>query len=346
MASSTDAHPWLRPLVVAGGAVATYALISEIFGRYPHLLWGRPDPSDIRQKIFFDAKKARGGRVLCVGHRAGGGEEAENTVSAVNNCVANGAAGCQIDARMTKDGVAVAYHSGLKNLTGADKELKDLNYDDIPPLKKELPPNLLIPHPVKTDGGRLSLLKDVLAALGPDMFAILELWDDDQATVDAVYRELVNSGRKNRTVWGNPFNKSLKEKLMAKDTSVPCITVKPEFLRIVALYTMGLLPFVSIPNNLVYNVPLVNSLIVNLFAKVAEMKGKKVGWWFWAKAYMAKVLINRPGLWRHLERRGVPVVIWILNEEGDWSYAVRHPDGITAIQTDYPKAFSAWMARA
>ena len=74
-------------------------------------------------------------KVMILAHRGGSLECVENTIEAFQHAVDSGSHILEMDILLTKDGKVVVVHDqNLLRLTGVDKNVKDLNYKDLPPI--------------------------------------------------------------------------------------------------------------------------------------------------------------------------------------------------------------------
>lgn len=69
----------------------------------------------------------------------GAGENYENTMTAFKRAIALGTEMLELDVHLTKDEkVIVSHDHNLLRSTGVDKNISELNYSEIPPLKEQL----------------------------------------------------------------------------------------------------------------------------------------------------------------------------------------------------------------
>lgn len=99
------------------------------------------------------------------------------------------------------------------------------------------------------------------------------------------------------------------------------------------LYFLGLLPFYPVPSD-AFMVPLLTRSKVNLMGRLVSRRGCLARVLF---VMVATLLRNSRALHQHLRRRGVLVVVWVLNEEEEfreaWDLFGEEIDG---VMTDCP----------
>lgn len=81
---------------------------------------------------------ANGSRLLVIAHRGGVVDEdhPENSLSGLEEAIKRGYTHVEVDARVTKDGHVVCFHdANLKNATGVDKNVSDLDLAEIKSLR-------------------------------------------------------------------------------------------------------------------------------------------------------------------------------------------------------------------
>jgi glycerophosphoryl diester phosphodiesterase len=52
--------------------------------------------------------------------------------------------------------------------------------------------------------------------------------------------------------------------------------------------------------------------------------------------------LNNKSMFAHLQRRGIPVYVWILNNDQEFQYAFQKL-GVTGIMTDYPTLLQKYL---
>jgi len=59
--------------------------------------------------------------------------------------------------------------------------------------------------------------------------------------------------------------------------------------------------------------------------------------------YLAERVLNNQSLFIHLQKRGIPVYVWILNNEQEFEYAIRKLS-VTGVMTDYPSRLQNYLS--
>lgn len=97
-------------------------------------------------------------------HRGASKKYIENTISAFQQALDDGAEGVELDVQRTADGQLIVYHDeNLKRLTGVNKYVWEMNWSDL----KSLPL-----HALNEDDTNIPLLEEVLALLKPTNLTI------------------------------------------------------------------------------------------------------------------------------------------------------------------------------
>jgi glycerophosphoryl diester phosphodiesterase len=90
-----------------------------------------------RIPLRIERKAIRSDKILVVAHRGSSLEYLENTMTAFRNAVRQGANILQMDVLLTCDKQLVVFHDdNLLRLCGINKNIADIDYKDLPPLKR------------------------------------------------------------------------------------------------------------------------------------------------------------------------------------------------------------------
>lgn len=174
----------------------------------------------------------------------------ENTLSAINNAILNNVA-VEIDVQLTKDNVLVVFHDkNLFRLTNVNKNLKDINYNQIKDLSiyngKEVIPRL----------------EDVLNLVNGKVLLDIEIkyYSKPLKTLKYVSNLLKNYNGKYFIKSFNPFI-SFCYKLYNRKAKVGVLVKKSKFINSLCYL------FFYKPDFIVYNVNDINERVVNKLKK-------------------------------------------------------------------------------
>jgi len=116
-----------------GYALIWYAILSSLLLKFPTLV------HKTRTRFVVPEVK-RGLSRMIIAHRGGSWEQPENTLQAFDYALKNGAQFLEFDVRMTRDGVIIVCHDDdFGRLCGVNKRVRDVNHDQLPKFKKEMP---------------------------------------------------------------------------------------------------------------------------------------------------------------------------------------------------------------
>ncbi|XP_067172870.1 lysophospholipase D GDPD3-like [Apteryx mantelli] len=104
-------------------------------------------------------------------------------------------------------------------------------------------------------------------------------------------------------------------------------------LLLLLLYYTGLLPFVALDESFLFF--LLPSIINRTYFPVPR------GCFGQLLAKVVEKVTMRKKLLRHLQERGIQVVLWVLNEERDFAEAFAH--GASGVMSDYPTRLRRYL---
>jgi len=282
-----------------------------------------------------------------IGHRIGCGEGIENTIETYQ-AVKDVVWGLQIDVMETKDGVVVLFHDdpkekNLERLTGVDGEVKDYNLADLPKYKDEVPPIILCDKDQTPFDGKdkaIDTFGTILKSIDNEEkspFLIVEMWDESESLVKETYDLLEKSGRVDRLVWGSPFSEKIGAYCEQTSPKTWRMATAKEWIILRLLHYFYLLPFYSVRENMIFNIPVFTARFRNLISKVC-----KDSWIIMAFIYpICEWFFTSYTLLDHLQRRNVPVFLHICNCEAGFKLAKRF--NADAIMTDYPHRLRSYL---
>lgn len=285
------------------------------------------------------------GRPYSVAHRAGGGDAPENTIAAAEKAVAAGARVLQIDAMLSKDGVAVCFHDqkgedNLRKLCGLPGRLRDLDVTagGLPQLLPRVPLNALCDggelstRDFGADGCQLCTLDELLGRVRAP--CLIEVWaepEDEEELVAAVVAVMRRHGREATTILGHPFSAQVARFLDASAPDVARIYSAGEMLRLLLLSWCGLLRF--FPSHLrgaagrrVLNLPIITERWDTLVAKVKKVERPPLA---------VRLFLRALGAFFYCPR----LVAQILNSPAEFARAEKL--GVDGVMTDYVQAYAS-----
>lgn len=113
----------------------------------------------------------------------------------------------ELDCHLTKDGkVVVSHDQNLLRSTGTDKNISELSYEDLPPLKPCLPidfdPDVEFVGSANEDERRFPLLREVFEAF-PNIPINIDIKINNDELIKQVSDLIKEFKREEYTVWGN-----------------------------------------------------------------------------------------------------------------------------------------------
>ncbi|CAF1047076.1 unnamed protein product [Adineta ricciae] len=311
--------------VVCTTVATVYALSSFIFLRKPHLIHRRRRPAFIVRNIA---------------HRGGAAEFHENSLLAFDKGLANGVEMLELDCHLTKDHQVVVHHDpSLHRTTGHLGYIKDIEYDKLPAINNKMQlyydSDLTIScdnNPSNSDLLRIPLLKDVFARY-PTTPINIDIKVNDDELIKQVSDLIQKYRREHITIWGS-FSHAICRKLTLQNPRIVRFCSFKEAAYVVFAYWTGLLPFLPLTPG-AFEVPIPGEV----FQKFTE----NINWKFKVILYLAERILNNKSMFAHLQRRGIPVYVWILNNDREFQYAFTEM-GVTGVMTDYPTRLQKYLA--
>ncbi|XP_014650042.1 PREDICTED: glycerophosphodiester phosphodiesterase domain-containing protein 3 isoform X2 [Ceratotherium simum simum] len=287
-------------------ALGSYVMLSIFFLRRPRLLHTPWVPA------FYPRLGA---------HRGGSGERLENTMEAMENSMAQRADLLELDCQLTRDGVVVVSHDeNLSRQSGMNRDVGSLDFEELPLYKEELE--------VYFSPGRFAHGSDRHMMRLEDLFRRFPRMPMSVEIAGLVRR----FDRSEITIWASEKS-SIMKKCKAANPEMPFSFTTSRGFWLLLLYYLGLLPFIPIPERffICFLPTIINRTYFPFSCPGLNHLAAVVSKWF----------IMRKSLIQHLERRGVQVIFWCLNEEADFEVAFRL--GATGIITDYPTALRRYL---
>ena len=263
----------------------------------------------------------------------------------------------------------ICHDKNLKRLTGIDILVSELNFCDLPKLKDRLEIasqpkgtfwearntkaalNLGLPVDNKTsnipvneihkrltsrEATDLSIpkLEDVFKAF-PKTLINLDVKSGTKELMDMVAELIIKYDRENNIVWGSEELPENCDYLYDKNPNICIFFNYPDVLRALFLFWTGLMPFFTFrPTHLQVPFPL-----TYCFPKTHTTK--TASWYAWIRFKILNFIFMQKAYFEHLEARGIPAWVWIINCEKHFDEALDY--GIKGIFTDYPTKLKQYL---
>ena len=263
----------------------------------------------------------------------------------------------------------ICHDKNLKRLTGIDILVSELNFCDLPKLKDRLeiasqpkgtfweaknttaPLNLGLPADNKTNNNPVNgihkrltsreatdlsipKLEDVFKAF-PKTLINLDVKSGTKELMDMVAELIIKYDRENNIVWGSEELPENCDYLYDKNPNICIFFNYPDVLRALFLFWTGLMPFFTFrPTHLQVPFPL-----TYCFPKTHTTK--TASWYAWIRFKILNFIFMQKAYFEHLEARGIPAWVWIINCEKHFDEALDY--GIKGIFTDYPTKLKQYL---
>ncbi|CAF0890242.1 unnamed protein product [Rotaria sordida] len=291
--------------IVVFTSFAVYITLSFIFLRKPHFLHKRRRPAFIARNIA---------------HRGGAAESIENTLLAFDTGLTNGVEMLELDCHLTKDNQVVVHHDfSLDRTTGEEIFIRDIEYHNLPRISTNVDlyydASTVIScdnNPTNEELLRIPLLKDVFERY-PAIPINIDVKEHNDELIRQISKLIQEYQREHLTYWGS-FNHVVCQKLTAENSRIVRFCSLKEAIGIVIAYWLGLLPFIPLKPG-VFEVPIPGEV----FQKIT----RNFNWKFKMVFYLAERALNNKSMFVHLQRRGIPVYVWTLNNEQEFEYAIQ-----------------------
>jgi glycerophosphoryl diester phosphodiesterase len=276
----------------------------------------------------------------------------------------------ELDVHLTKDRILVVCHDrNLKRLTGVDIDVSQVNYHDMPTIKNKLevasqPKGTFwqaetsnkdnLDH---TDNNKMNnnirnglhkrsalatvdlnipKLEDVFLSF-PNTLINLDVKSSSHEMIDMVSDLVIKYNRENNIVWGSDELPENCDYLYKKNPNICICFNYLDVLRALFLFWTGLMPFFTFrPTHL--QVPFVTTYC---FRETHTCD--QASWYQWIRYKVLHFIFMQKAYFQHLEARGIPAWVWIINCEQHFEEALNY--GIKGIFTDYPTKLKRYLEK-
>ncbi|CAD5118278.1 unnamed protein product [Dimorphilus gyrociliatus] len=303
--------------MIAFSIAFVYVSSSLLLLRFPWILHKR-------KKHYFKARH--------ISHRGGAGERLENTMPAFENAINNKTDMIELDVQLTSDGVVVVSHdSNLERKTGVNAYVSDFKFEELPLIKTRLPLDFDRSHITTcsedaTQERTIITLEEVFEKY-PNIPINIDIKTDNDLLIEKVNSLIVSYKRENLTVWGN-FGRNVTNKCYKANPNIGLLFSAPKVALLTLSFYIGLLPFLPIKES--FFEVIMPSILQDRFVGYQRVMIK----------ILDCLLLNRYFL-RHLQRRGIQIYLWVLNEEEQFEKAFRLP--IDGVMTDFPSKLTSYL---
>lgn len=289
--------------------------------------------------------------VTVIGHRGGSIIGPENTIYTFRKAVENHTNMLELDVRKSKDGhIIVCHDSSLARTCGPSFEnvsIGDIAVADGPLPQSARTIKLEFRSATQThyeaddsipadDSTRICLLEQVFQDF-PSTPLHIDIKESDAELVAQVLEMIDRYGRATITFVGSSNNENVDRihqylERAGKEvrSRFRLFAGEPEVIRTYLLFYSGLLPFFNIEYD-VLSIPIVTK---SMSSAIEKEFGKPL-------ALAASFLLNSPFMWRYLQRRGVAVLGWVVNDEADFAQAAQWP--LNGVMSDNPIALYKFL---
>ncbi|XP_052230963.1 lysophospholipase D GDPD1-like isoform X2 [Dreissena polymorpha] len=240
----------------------------------------------------------------------------------------------ELDVHLTRDGEVVVSHDGhLLAKCGIDADIASLDFKDLPCYKPEMKVDFKPGFTLHCgEDRRIPTLREVFSTF-PNSPINIDLKVYNEELIRKVHQLMKEYGREDLTIWGARSNQTTIA-LYKLDPSIPVFFSFTRVLALVICFYTGLLPFI----------PIKESALEIIMPSIALRKGSfpvELSWKIRTLLRVFDMLMMRPALFKHLERRGIQTYLWVLNEEEDFSRAFKL--GATGVMTDFPTKLTNFL---
>ena len=277
-------------------------------------------------------------RMAAFSHRGGQKENFENSISAFRHSIKLGYFGLELDVFRSKCGkLVVAHDENLIRSTGQDTHISDIDYKDIGPYKETIHDSWSDETDVFTnpDQERPPLLEDLCKLVKDESVMLnIDLKSNDVDDFGRICEMLVKYKLEKRAVIGGFASDACKAKMRQMSCKIPMFFDVRDCAIFFNATFLGMLPFFTFKNDWI-EVPHAFRHYFESSLHKEYFLARVVGYIFWIESFYFRLVV-----W-HMNRRGIPVVFWVLNCEEDWNKGISM--GANGLMTDYPKRMKEFL---
>lgn len=314
---------WIPVVASVLFTFGSYVLLSTIFYYRPELIHKKK----LQKKYNF----------LVISHRGGSGESNENTLAAFEHSRDIGVDVVELDCQLTNDGLVVVSHdNNLKRLTGVDKMISELNYEELPRLLEEREKDIFLKDDDSNDQSllkfepklnsnhdslfKIPLLEEVFKQL-PKTQINLDVKIKNDVLINRINDLIVKYKREDITVWGS-FNEATTSKCHRLNPNISVYFSSQGCFKIFIFCILGLLPFLPFKES-----------YLEIVMPTDRIK-KKLPLLIRIPIFIGESILIRKSMVSHFKKRGIMVYYWVLNTDEEFRKAIDM--GVNGIITDYP----------
>lgn len=210
-------------------------------------------PKWLRMIFFGDDVMKVGSQLPLAGKIAHRGSRTEglpeNSIAAFQDAFKNGADVVELDVWLSSDGEIVVHHDEtLHRMTGVNKKVVEVEYSSLPSLSRKIKGQTERVHHFSDEHiEKIPKLDDVLRILPPSKGMIIEFKQDSWELIEKVHK-LLEFHQKTKQIFWFSLTEKINQNLSKYDPTVPTITSVIGMLEVLFYYYSGLLPFVTLKN--------------------------------------------------------------------------------------------------
>ena len=275
--------------------------------------------------IIHHNHEDRVGSVKISAHRGGAGEYIENTMPAFDHAVQIGVNMLEIDVQETKDSVIVVSHDNdMYRATGKRGLISETLYADLPPYSNHLFLQFDRVQCISSQTDFSFVKLDDLFESHRDVVIHIDTKDGKPSLVNSVSELILKHDRLKNTVWGNMTEAKTDLCYSVNHDVTLFFSIRKVILTYLMFY-LGVIGFYPM-KEAVFDIPMPSTL-VDQFSDVLSC-------WQKVLAHVVNFLMMNRLLFWHLRRRGIKVVVFVLNHEKNFTVAEQY--NVDGIMTDFP----------